>query len=235
MAEHLFQKKEAIMTTFFSAPSICEKYRSDILHFFSGKGVLRTYAKKSVIKYDGNTLDHIYLIREGCIQQYFLDDCGNKKILLLLIAGDIFGEISLLQQDEDKVITAAITPAVIEKIKAPAFFSQIDENPELSLAIMRMHSNKIRILMAQIQDSSFCTTTLKLRNLLIRLAHQHGKPTSKGIQIGYSFTQNELADMLSSTRSTITKCLTQLKKENVIEMENHHIIIKEHDNETRHP
>ena len=57
----------------------------------------------------------------------------------------------------------------------------------------------------------------------------------RNFRIAAEMTQNELADMLSSTRSTITKCLTQLKKENVIEMENHHIIIKEHDNETRHP
>ena len=65
---------------------------------------------------------------------------GNIKTLLLLTAGDIFGEITVLQQDQDKVSTCAITDTTLEKITAATFFSLLGQSPAAYEAIMYTHS-----------------------------------------------------------------------------------------------
>lgn len=226
MVEHIFPLGVNIMNTFFSNPAICKSYRTRLLQTFSGNGTVHTFKKKTIIQYDGHELDYVYLIRSGCVKQYFLDEMGNIKTLLLLTAGDIFGEITVLQQDQDKVSTCAITDTTLEKITAATFFSLLGQSPAAYEAIMQMHSNKIRILMAQIQDAAFNSITEKLQNLLIRLAHQHGQPVEQGIKITYPFTHDELAAMISSTRSTVTKELNRLKKEQFITLDHHYIIVQ---------
>ncbi len=81
--------------------------------------------------------------------------------------------------------------------------------------------------MAQVQDSSFCDTVYKLKNLLIRLSYQHGAEVPGGTRIIPRFTHEDLARMISSTRSTVTKKMKVLEKEGFIEVANHFIILKE--------
>lgn len=91
-----------------------------------------------------------------------------------------------------------------------------------------MISNKLRFLMAQIQDSSFCNAEDRLKNLLIRLALQNGEKVSNGIRINHSFTHEELAGMISSTRSTVTRKIKSLEEKGIIEIREN-IIIKDNE------
>lgn len=92
-------------------------------------------------------------------------------------------------------------------------------------SIMQLHSTKIRILMAEIKDASYCPMKQRLYNLLVRLAHQHGQEEADGLRISYNFTHEDLAQMMASTRSTITRGLAALKKEGKIDIDRHAITV----------
>ena len=87
-------------------------------------------------------------------------------------------------------------------------------------------SNKFKILMAQLHDSSFLDVSLRLRNLLERLAVQIGIPCEEGIKINMRFTHENLAYMINSTRSTVTKKLAELEEQDFISFKNKYIIVK---------
>ncbi len=140
--------------------------------------------------------------------------------------GDLFGEITLFQGDKDLVITQAHGDVEVEKIPADLFTSLLEKNPEIYYYISLMLSSKARIFMAQVKDSSFCDTTQKLKNLLIRLSYQHGEDVKNGAKIMLRFTHEDLARMISSTRSTVTKKMKALENEGFIEIVNHYIIVK---------
>lgn len=213
------------MDTFFSSIDFCNTYRNNLLQAFSGKGTCFNVEKKSVIVYDGDRHNYVYLIHAGCISHSFLDAQGNTRIVLLLSRGDIFGEVTLLQGDDDKVITRAITPVQLERISKETFFKTLQENPASMKSIMQLHSTKIRILMAEIKDASYCPMKQRLYNLLVRLAHQHGQEEADGLRISYNFTHEDLAQMMASTRSTITRGLAALKKEGKIDIDRHAITV----------
>lgn len=194
--------------------------------FFSGKGTTFVFHKKTIIENGGKPVDSVYLVKKGIIQQYFLDRNGNTKILLILTRGDLFGEITLFQQDNDLVITQAHGDVEVEKIPADLFSSLLVKNPEVYYYIALMLSNKTRIIMAQVKDASFCDSTQKLKNLLTRLSYQHGESVAGGTRIIHRFTHEDLASMISSTRSNITKKMKVLEDEGFIEIRNHHIIVK---------
>lgn len=166
-------------------------------------------------------------MKRGFVQQYFLDYNGESKTLLLLTKGDLFGEITLFQQDNDLVITQAHSDVELVRIPVDLFLALADKNPRIYRHIALMLSNKVRILMAQIQDYSFCDVLYKLGNLLIRLSYQHGVDVPEGTKIIPRFTHDELARMISSTRSTVTKKMRILEEKGLVVIIDRHIVVTE--------
>lgn len=197
-----------------------------MLNFFSGKGSTFIYRKKNIIEYGEKPAGYVYLIKKGIVNQYFVNQNGDIKTFLILTKGDLFGEIDLLQEDKNYVITQAYGDVEIDKISYNLFVNLLEKKPEIYYYINLMLSNKARIFMAQVVDSSFCDTDHKLRNLLTRLSYQYGEDVQDGIKIICRFTHEDLARMISSTRSTVTRKMKILENQGIIKIVNHYIIIK---------
>lgn len=203
--------------------NICRKKMYDL---FNQYGTSVSHKNKSVIAQGGSPPDYVYLIKSGCVSQSFIDPEGNLKTILILLKGDIFGEITLLHNDTDMVITQTFEHTVLSKISSEVFLSVLKDNPEYYYYMSVLISNKFKILMAQLHDSSFLDVSLRLRNLLERLAVQIGIPCEEGIKINMRFTHENLAYMINSTRSTVTKKLAELEEQDFISFKNKYIIVK---------
>lgn len=191
---------------------IIDFYRQCNFKYFGEYGKKEDYPAKYMIGCGGAYAEYVYLILNGRIRQYFVNSKGMEKTLLLLSKGDMFGEVTALQRDMDQVATQALTGVTVRKIPIAYFEKELKAHSELSFSTALMLTHKIRILMSQIQDASFCNTEERLKNLLIRLSVQQGVPTTDGIRLPRKYTHEELAHMISSTRSTVSrimKCLIQ--------------------------
>ncbi|MCI1958527.1 MAG: Crp/Fnr family transcriptional regulator [Clostridia bacterium] len=202
-----------------------QTYREEIYKCFCGKGTTVHYKKRSIVDSSHTVSQYIYLVKSGCIEQNFIDYNGNEKILLLLKKGDLFGEITYFNGDNNQVITKAVADSELEKIPVNVFEQISFQKPMINYYINLMLSNKFRIVMAQLKDSSFCDAEDRLKNLLIRLSYQQGEKVKNGIKIPHHFTHEDLAQMISSTRSTVTRKLKVLEKRGVIEIKKN-IIVK---------
>ncbi|SHJ76758.1 cAMP-binding domain of CRP or a regulatory subunit of cAMP-dependent protein kinases [Dethiosulfatibacter aminovorans DSM 17477] len=202
-----------------------ETYRKEIYKCFYDKGKTLNFKKNSTIDNSHSVSKYVYLVKSGCIKQSIIDYDGYERTLLLLKKGDLFGEITYFCGDDNKVITNSFTNSEIEEIPISVFDEIISQHSSVNYYINLMISNKFRILLAQLQDSSFRNVEERLINLLIRLSYQHGEETNNGIKITHQFTHEDLAQMISSTRSTVSRKLKILEKKGIIEI-NKNITVK---------
>lgn len=193
-------------------------YRRCNFKYFGGYGKREDYPAKFMIGCGGVSAEYVHLILDGRVRQYFVNSRGVEKTLLLLSKGDLFGEVTALQRDMDQVATQTLTDVSVRKIPVDYFKKALQENPDLSFSTALMLTYKIRILMSQIQDASFCNTEEKLKNLLIRLSVQQGVSTLQGIRLPRKYTHEELANMISSTRSTVSRIMKRLAEEGFIKI-----------------
>lgn len=135
----------------------------------------------------------------------------------------------MLQYSQDMVVSEAFTHCSVLKLDREHFLNLVDEKPALSRQLLTMESTKIRLLLFQIYDSAFYSVTDQLNSLLIRLAVLHGRPISEGTLIDLELTHEDLAVMLGSTRSTITRALKQLKERGILGIKNRKIFITQID------
>src|SRR5699024_9267572 len=97
-------------------------YRDELLKSFSNTGEKFNFPENSFIEFEYKKLDYIYLILNGQIKQYFIDYEGQEKTILILSKGDIFGEITMIQEDYDLVITETIKHTTVTRINKNTFY-----------------------------------------------------------------------------------------------------------------
>lgn len=200
-------------------------YQDALLKDLKNIGTIIEFKSNSLIEFEYKKLNYIYLIKSGIIKQYFINIDGDQKTLLILSSGDIFGEVTMIQGDYDQVITKSISDTKLYKIYKDQFFNYLEKNPHIYNNILLMITTKFRILMSQIHDKTYLDTEGRLYHLLKRLSLQHGSKCENGMKINLVFTHKELADMINSSRSTVTRLINKLEKENKIIRDNRKIIV----------
>jgi CRP-like cAMP-binding protein len=66
---------------------------------------------------------------------------------------------------------------------------------------------------------------VRLAKLLINLSDRFGEDDGTGMLIGVCLTHQDLANMIASTREAVSKAMSELQRDSVIEMRNHRIAI----------
>lgn len=213
------------MSDFLRNYNIDYSYKDSLLEFFSAEGVQCKFKSEDIIEEINSDLNYVYYIEYGIVKQSFLYSNGKEKTIFVLSTGDLFGEITLIQGDSEMVFAQAETNCSLRKIEKERFFQLIERNLNLNRDIMTMLTTKLRILMYQLHDSAYYNTKSNLLNLLIRLSIQHGESYEDGTLILLNLTHEKIANMINSTRSTITKLINELENENLIRREKVGIIV----------
>lgn len=185
--------------------------RKTIYELFKDVGKKLSYPPRTIIEIEDKKMDYIYIITKGYVKQYYIYLDGNTKFLFLLQKGDIFGEISMIQCACDDVITQTIDYVIVEKISQDIFFDKLAKNPEYNRFLYQMFTGKIRKLMMQIYDYSFFDIQTSILHLLQRLSIEYGVEDNQGIKIIPRLTHQDIASMIGSTRSTVTRKLNELQ------------------------
>lgn len=201
------------------------EYRNVLIEHFKDIGQITAYKKDSLIEFEYKKLDYVYLILDGVVKQFFLDPNGSEKIILLLSKGDMFGEITMFQKDYDRVITKAYSPTVLGKIERHVLYEYLHKHPSVYDIFTLMITTKFRLLMSRIYDNSYLGTKERLLSLLKRLSVQLGCVNETDDELSINFTHEELANMIGSTRSTVTKLIKKLESEGKLTRRGKKIII----------
>jgi hypothetical protein len=86
-------------------------------------------------------------------------------------------------------------------------------NPEFSLLVMRKLAQEVHSLTGKVRDFSLLDVQHRLKSNLIALANEHGIITDKGIRIDLDLTHEEIGEMVAANRTTITACLSELRRQ----------------------
>lgn len=91
-------------------------------------------------------------------------------------------------------------------------------NPEVSVKVFRVLGDIIVDLQNRLEEQILHNTYEQIILLLIRLTKSHGKELQDDqFKITTQFTNKDLANMIGSSRETVSRTLTQLKKNNLIQ------------------
>ena len=187
---------------------------------------MREFSRGKVILYPDQQPEMVYLIKEGRVKISRYSPDGREQILALLEPGDLFGEFSLVGEREP-VHMEAFEDTLICALPRADFMALIRSQPGLMLHVMKLLADRLRQAEEKIADLVFHTVPGRLASLLLRLAETYGESDGRGLRLTLRLTHHDIASMIGATRETVTSTLSRFRDEELIDVDQRHIIIKD--------
>jgi CRP/FNR family cyclic AMP-dependent transcriptional regulator len=155
----------------------------------------------------GDPADSVYAITagDGHVRIGAVDRHSKALMVEVFRAGDIFGEIGVIDGGSRTATAVAEGRVRLVKIRQAAFLAALANCPTLGEALCRMMAQRLRRTYELFQDATFETLEVRLARQVLYLAVSEGRPTQQGLRLTHRLRQADLADLLgATTRSIIT-------------------------------
>jgi CRP/FNR family cyclic AMP-dependent transcriptional regulator len=182
--------------------------------------IARDWKKQAHVFLQGDPLENVYFIYDGRIKIYKSDVNGKEQIVAIMKKGEMFPHVGFFRKGDYPAYAEVLEPSTLIAVPISKFETVLIENPGLCIKVFRVLGEKIVDLQNRLEEQILGNTYEQIIKLLIRLAQKHGKEIKDGrILLKAEFTNRDLANMIGTTRETISSTLTKMKKEGLIEVD----------------
>lgn len=177
----------------------------------------RRYRGGTHIFMQGDPLTNVYFIDQGKVKIYKTDFHGKEQIVNVLQTGDMFPHQGFFRQDDYPAHAEVVEESLLVYIPIHLFESFLVKNPEICVKLFRVLGDLIVDLQSRLQEQILHNSYEQIIMLLLRLSKKYGvEAADDKVKINMSFTNRELANMIGSSRETVSRTLTQLKKQELV-------------------
>jgi CRP-like cAMP-binding protein len=183
----------------------------------------RRYPRDTTIVEEGLPGDYMYIIREGRVKVTKLSDDGREKILEFLEEGAFVGEMALFERAPRSASVKTLTPVRLLALSRTDFIGTLRKSPDLAMSVIQELSRRLRTINEQASALSFQRVKDRTKGLLERLARE---PYGDGRRHRTpSLTHQQIADMIGTSRETVTRVVKELKTDGWLEQEGKHYLV----------
>jgi CRP/FNR family cyclic AMP-dependent transcriptional regulator len=185
----------------------------------------KVYSRKSIVFHEGDHGDTLYIIKAGRIKIAKVAIDGREKTLCILQSGDFFGEMAIFDNQPRSATAEAIDNDVhLFTISKGDFERIIHEYPSIALRIMQDLTRRIRQINQQVEDLAFKDVHGRVASTLHQLLETEEKTRGRKLNC-LRMTHQDLANMVGSSRETVTRALNRLQTEGHIAISHQQIEI----------
>lgn len=204
---------------------ILERLSDEHLERLESRSRSQTFPRNSPIYLPVDETDSVFLLAAGRVKICHLTPDGKQSILAFIEPGELFGELALLDQFPRDEYAEAIDKSTVVMIPGAAMQELMAILPNVSLGITKMIGMRRRRIEQRLKNLLFLSNRERLTHLLLELAEQYGKVTSEGIWLGIQLSHQDLANVIGSTRETVTVVLGEMQQDGLLSIGRRKIVI----------
>lgn len=188
-------------------------------------GTVRKYQKKESIYTIGQATDALHLVLKGRIRLRDRDREGREITVSFAAQGEAFGLEALAEMPRRVLSAAAAEGSEVLSIEVGVLQELVSRDAGLMHQWLRHLAAATNHADERIKMLAFLDVPSRLAGTLLWLADRYGIVSEAGVEVPYWFTHQELADLIGSTRETVTTVLAEFKTENLVTSRSHRFVI----------
>ncbi|MFD2169375.1 Crp/Fnr family transcriptional regulator [Tumebacillus lipolyticus] len=186
---------------------------------------LKRVKRGEILFFEGDPYVAMYVVRTGKVRLTKTTPEGREIILYIRQGGEPIGAAMLFLDQPYPATAQAIEAAEIWMIPHGELEALVRENPDLSIAIIRLLGERLLQTQAQMRDLALQDKWGALISTLLRLYEEYGRQTPHGVVLDLALSHQELAKMIGSTREGVNRMMSQLKKAGILDVSRGQITI----------
>jgi len=174
---------------------------------------------KNDIIYNQSTPDNkVYLISKGKVKVVNYSAEGNEIIKAILTKGELFGEKALwgdIERDEHAIAmtdNTQLCPLPVSKM-----YELMRDNGRFSIEISKIIGFRLKKMERRLERLLFKDSQTRLVEFIQDLIKEQNIHSEDKIELSHFYTQSDIANLIGTTRETVTKLLNHFKQDGILE------------------
>jgi CRP-like cAMP-binding protein len=185
----------------------------------------RRFTNNQVIFQKGDPGTSMMAVLSGRVRISAYSEDGREIILNMIDAGQLFGEIALLDGKERTADATAMGKTEILVLDRRDFLPFLENNPKSAVRLIEVLCARLRRTSEMVESIAFLDFGARLARLLVQMSRHYGKETEDGLLIDIRISQADLGNLIASTRESVNRQLSAWTQEGVIAVDQGKITI----------
>jgi CRP/FNR family cyclic AMP-dependent transcriptional regulator len=173
----------------------------------------------------GSEGESMMAVLAGTVRISILSPQGKQIVLADLTAGEVFGEIALVDGCGQAADATALTNCDLLVLPRREILVLLRQHPDLCFTLLRLVCRRLRDAQAQMTDILFFRAPVRLAKILLRGAGGRRDAEDGDCDLKLAFSQRELGDMAGVRRERVNRCLRDWEQRGMIERKGGWIVI----------
>jgi CRP/FNR family cyclic AMP-dependent transcriptional regulator len=191
-----------------------------------------TYPKGAVLFVEGQEPRGVFILCNGRVKLFGASAAGKAVIFRIADPGEIIGLPSTLSSRPYEVTAEALEPTQANFIPREAFLAFLREHGETALRVAEMLSNIYHTTCQEIRYLGLSSSAIgKLARFLLDLKPPKNLPSkdreASGARVTLTLTHEEIANMIGTSRETVSRLLASFKRKHLIEVHGSTVVIND--------
>ena len=187
------------------------------------------HGRGKVLFGEGETARGVYILRTGRAAVSISSSEGRNVIVRLTKPGDVLGLNSVLRNSYYDMTVRTLEPCSTEFISRSELMELMEQSEAAARAILKILSHELTEVMNRTRSLLLPQTVrAKLATLLFEWCNGNGRDEADIVRIDRFFTHEEIAQMICSSRETVTRLLASMSRQNIIEITSDSILIRDY-------
>lgn len=180
----------------------------------------RAYPKGSVILFQDDPGDSLFVLRAGRVKVVLIGEDGREVILGVLEPGAHFGELALIDDQPRSAHVIAMDDSQLLILRREDFRRRVEANPSVAWALLTELSRRLRRADVKIGGLVLLDVPGRIARLLLDLAAEAGSDA-----IDKPLTHQTIAQMIGASRETVSRAMKEFQDAGLITVERRRISI----------
>jgi CRP/FNR family transcriptional regulator, cyclic AMP receptor protein len=141
---------------------------------------------------------------------------GKEIVFNVCDPGEVIGEIALLDSNPRSATVVALEPSELLVLDRRDFLPFLERHPRVAIELAELLATRLRRLSELAEDSVLLALRARLAKKLVSFSQRYGRKTQQGVEIDLPFSQQELGEMVGTSRESINKQLRAWTEQGLI-------------------
>lgn len=189
--------------------------------------VHRNFKKGEYIYLPEENADKLYFITKGKIKIGSYSDDGREITKTILTEGNVFGELSLVgeQQRRDFAVAQESSEACV--ITVLEMKELMRDHSSVGIWIMKLIGSRLLKMEQRLESLVFKDSRSRIIEFIRELANERGQRVGFETVVRGFMTHQEIANLTATSRQTVTTVLNDLRNKNLITFNRRRLLIRD--------
>lgn len=184
-----------------------------------------TFRRSEVVFSEGEPGDTLYIITAGKVKIGRKSVDGRDSLITLMGPSDMFGELAIFDPGPRTSTVTALTEVKTVVMSRSVLRSWIADRPEIAEQLLRVLARRLRRTNDNLSDLIFTDVPGRVAKQLLYLAQRFGSRDGTALRVDHELTQEEIAQLVGSSRETVNKALSDFAQRGWIRVQGRSILI----------